>query len=199
MGTQSLRLLDELDPELKAAWLDNVTTLFTFRAGAADAMELARELNVADEDHLSLHASDIVGLPDHACFVRVRDRHRAMTVFRVETRRANEGDAALYEQIVNHSRETYGRDAALVDTWLQSSSAFQFESDLLDNTDGPARFRRDQKVPPMPTNTANRVDDVSGDGPTAYAQEIEPETDLAGELEASTDVAFVDTGEVNHG
>ena len=37
--------------------------------------ELARELNVADEDHLSLHASDIVGLPDHACFVRVRDTH----------------------------------------------------------------------------------------------------------------------------
>ena len=131
MGTQSLRFLDQVNKRARAAWLDNTSALFVFRCGAEDAQELARELSIADADRLTVMPSDIVGLPDFACFVRVRDANRQPSVFRVDTRKADAGNESVFERIREASRQQYGRDAAEVDYWLRLASRFQNEPDIV--------------------------------------------------------------------
>lgn len=125
LGTQSLGVLETLSPKTRRAWLDNTSALFVFRSGADDAQTLARELSVAEDDRLTIAPSDIVGLPDYACFARVRGVSHP---FRVETRKAEDGDEAALARIWAASRERYGRNAAVVDEWLRSSAECNGES-----------------------------------------------------------------------
>lgn len=143
LGTQSLGLLDEVNRKTRRAWLDNTSALFTFRSGAEDARLLAHELSVAEEDGLTIQPSDIVGLPDYACFARLRG---VSAPFRIDTRKADEGSAETLARIREHSRKTYGRDARMVDVWLAQASELQEGSEQTQN-DGPAIFARPQSVP----------------------------------------------------
>jgi len=128
LGTQSLGLLDAVNEKTRRAWLDNTSSLFVFRSGAEDARLLASELSVSDDDHLTISASDIVGLPDYACFARVRG---VSAPFRVDTRKVEEGDSAVFNRICERSREVHGRDATWVDAWLQQASALQGATESL--------------------------------------------------------------------
>jgi hypothetical protein len=124
LGTQSLGVLDKLNEKTRHAWLSNTSALFVFRSGADDAEMLAHELSVGDADRLTVTASDIVGLPDYACFVRVKD---IAMPFRVETRKADEGDADTFARIAEASRQKHGRAAAEVDAWLHLAAECQGE------------------------------------------------------------------------
>ena len=143
LGTQSLGLLDEVNRKTRRAWLDNTSALFTFRSGAEDARLLAHELSVAEEDGLTIQPSDIVGLPDYACFARLRG---VSAPFRIDTRKADEGSTETLARIREHSRKTYGRDARMVDVWLAQASELQEGGEVAQN-DGPAIFARPQSVP----------------------------------------------------
>ena len=124
LGTQSLGVLDVLSERTRRAWLDNTSALFVFRSGADDAEVLARELSVGEPDRLTVTASDIVGLPDYACFARLRGMPMP---FRVETRKVEDGDEAMFERIAAASREKYGRAASEVDAWLHQAAECQGE------------------------------------------------------------------------
>ena len=130
LGTQSLGLLDELNRKTRRAWLDNTSALFVFRCGADDARDLARELSVGEEDELTVTASDIVGLPEYACFARVRG---TATPFRIDTRKVDDGDPQTFGRIREASRQTYGRDAVLVDEWLAQAGELHGTPDLVDS------------------------------------------------------------------
>jgi hypothetical protein len=117
LGTQSLRFLRQVNKRTQTAWLDNTNALFAFRCGAADADVLADELNTSARDPQGIQPEDIVGLPDYACFVRVRDRGQPV-VFRVETMQAPTGSAALVNPLIAESRRRAGRPAAEVDQLL---------------------------------------------------------------------------------
>lgn len=131
LGTQSLAYLAQMDVKTRAAWLANTSTLFVFRCGAEDAADLAPELGVGDEDRLTVTPSDIVGLPDFACFVRAHGRSREPYVFRAETRKVDYGSDETLERIRAHSRAAYGRDMRQVDEWLKMASDWQGEPNLV--------------------------------------------------------------------
>jgi hypothetical protein len=122
MGTQSLGLLDEMSRKTRRAWLDNTSALFVFRAGADDARDLARELSTGDEDALTISPADIVGLPEFSCFARLRG---VPMPFRIDTRRVEEGCAEKFKRVVAASMLTYGRDAEMVNKWLQCANELQ--------------------------------------------------------------------------
>jgi hypothetical protein len=131
LGTQSLAYLAQMNPKTRAAWLANTSTLFVFRCGAEDADHLAPELSVGDEDRLTVTPADIVGLPDFACFVRSHGPSREPFVFRVETRKVDEGSDETLARIRARSRAVYGRDMHEVDEWLKVASDFQGEPNLV--------------------------------------------------------------------
>lgn len=131
LGTQSLAYLAQMNPKTRAAWLANTSTLFVFRCGAEDADHLAPELSVGDEDRLTVTPADIVGLPDFACFVRAHGPLREPYVFRVETRKADQGSDETLARIRARSRAAYGRDMKEVDAWLNVASDFQGEPNLV--------------------------------------------------------------------
>jgi hypothetical protein len=120
LGTQSLRFLDQVNKRARAAWLDNTNALFVFRAGADDAGALAEELNTSARDPQGVRAEDIVGLPDYACFARVRDRGQPV-VFRVETAAAPPGNPARLNALIAESRRRSGRPADDVERWLSAA------------------------------------------------------------------------------
>ena len=117
LGTQSLRFLDQVNKRARAAWLDNTNALFVFRCGAEDAEVLAEELNTSARDPQGVRPEDIVGLPDYACFGRVRDRGQPV-VFRVETIQAPAGDQAALDALIASSRARAGRPAREVERML---------------------------------------------------------------------------------
>jgi hypothetical protein len=149
LGTQSLKLLEQANPKTRAAWLANTSTLFVFRASAEDALILEGELGVSTPDALSATASDIVGLTDYTCYVRVQDDRRTPQVFCVDTRKADDGDDAVLQRVLARSRATYGVDAAEVDAWLARASELQGEPTL--GLDGAHAFQTPKPVP-MPQN-----------------------------------------------
>src|SRR5581483_3606705 len=63
LATQSLEYLREQDTLIQPTVLANVTQLFAFHTSARDAQTLARELEVAPEDLLSL--------PRYQCYARL--------------------------------------------------------------------------------------------------------------------------------
>ncbi len=140
LGTQSLGMLDVVNEKVRRAWLDNTSSLFVFRSGSEDARTLANELSVGDEDQLTITPSDIVGLPDYACFARLRG---VATPFRVDTLKVEDGDAAALARIQARSREVHGRDAVWVDAWLQQASALQGATEEA----GPVKRGRMAEVP----------------------------------------------------
>ena len=140
LGTQSLGMLDVVNEKVRRAWLDNTSSLFVFRSGSEDARTLANELSVGDEDQLTITPSDIVGLPDYACFARLRG---VAAPFRIDTRKVEDGDAAALARIQARSREVHGRDAAWVDAWLQQASALQGATEEA----GPIMHGRGAEVP----------------------------------------------------
>lgn len=130
MGTQSLDLLRRMNPKTAVAWLNNTSALFAFRSGAEDADVLARELTLGDENRLTVAPGDIVGLPDFACYARVQDEQRQPQVFRIDTRKVDDGDGEALTAIIEASRRTHGRNAREVDAWLTQASARRGRPDL---------------------------------------------------------------------
>ena len=176
LGTQSLGLLDELNRKTRRAWLDNTSALFVFRCGADDARDLGRELSVGEEDELTITPSDIVGLPEYSCFVRVRG---IATPFRIDTRKADDGDPQTFEGIREASRQRYGRDATLVDEWLAQAGDLHGKPDVVDSA-GKSYMRPVPKVelPEANSGELNRNETEAGiDRVGDYAVSVEKESD----------------------
>ncbi|MGQ9890034.1 MAG: TraM recognition domain-containing protein, partial [Aggregatilineales bacterium] len=178
MGTQSLRFLDQVSKKTRAAWLDNTSALFVFRCGAEDARELSRELAVSEDDVLSVTPSDIVGLPDYACFARIRDERRQPVVFRVDTRKVEDGDPAIFAAIREASRQRYGRCAAQVDYWLRQAASFHGPADVIDEEPragaGQNGRSRAQRLPaPLNANGASDKAVLGDSSESDEAQEID--------------------------
>jgi hypothetical protein len=141
LGTQSLEALQKIDPELKADFLGNVTNLFVFRTAAEDAQVLAREFGIGDENQLTVQPSDIIGLPDYACFAKVRSADGSPGVFRLDTRKVDAGDAQMREAIQQASRVQFGRNVDEVDRWIREASDLQGPPDVFNgNTFGRRGF-----------------------------------------------------------
>ncbi len=184
MGTQSLRFLDQVNKRVRAAWLDNTSALFVFRCGAEDAQELARELSIADADRLTVTPSDIVGLPDFSCFARVRDANRQPSIFRVDTRKVDDGDPHAFERVREASRVKYGRDAADVDYWLRLASSYQGEPDIVASTYGglaagaPASVVNRQRPSPSDGEKQNRNMTEADAMQVAQSESDDADTDI---------------------
>jgi len=176
LGTQSLGLLDQLNAKTRQAWLDNTSSLFVFRSGGDDARELARELSVADDDQLTISPSDIVGLPEYSCFVRVRG---VSTPFRVDTRKADAGDEVVFERIREASRKTHGRDAKRVDEWLRLASDLQGQSDLAEQGAGKMRGGTVPGLSVSSTGGRRSAQPEGMNGLRDFAVTVEPESDMA--------------------
>ncbi|NJM42547.1 MAG: type IV secretion system DNA-binding domain-containing protein, partial [Anaerolineae bacterium] len=173
LGTQSLALLNQINPKTRAAWLSNTQTLFVFRCSAEDADALADELSVADKDELTVSPADIVGLPDYACFVRARAAEGQPAVFRCETRLADAGDTTEAQHIVDASRLDMGRDAGAVDAWLHRASRFHGKADLAEMASRTTFYRNPSPGTNEETNDGAKVDN-GGD----HASDVPPEGDL---------------------
>lgn len=157
LGTQSLHYLMEVSAKTHASWLANTSALFVFRSGADDARQLAAELSIADEDRLTVTPADIVGLSDYSCFVRVQDDRRTPHVFRVDTRRVDEGNDMTFSRIRAQSREKYGRDASEVDKWVYRASKWQGKTSLVSESHSV------HLQPVLPLSTANTIQAPTGD------------------------------------
>jgi hypothetical protein len=184
LGTQSLGVLNEVSRETRLSWLANMSTLFAFRCSADDAETLAAELSISAEDERTVTAADINGLPDYACFVRTRGATGDPAVFRLETRKADDGDAALAATIRARSRERHGVDAALVDRWLGMAFGFQQDGAVSAKPRAERRWpRRAQRVP-MPGNDNADDHKVGPDRANAY---VRPDDRAAFDALASED------------
>ena len=167
MGTQSLEVLQQVNAKTAAAWLDNVNTLFVFRCGADDAQTLAAELATGAPDRLTVTAEDIVGLADYACFVRVRDASRTPRVFHLQTRQAEDGDAAIAEQVFQRSRQDYGRDATEVDRWLYDSHRWIQKLKAVTEQKDQQKSQPTQQESSQNTNAPDRAIESDEDAGTA--------------------------------
>ena len=130
--------------------------------------------------------SDIVGLPDFSCFARVKGRDRAPQVFRVDTRKVDEGDARMREAIQTASRNTYGRDWRQVDQWIRLASDLQGPPDLFGKDN-----RRGDGLSIAPIVAAASPSPTPGSPYGDHASSIQKETgrdDLLGDVALLQDV-----------
>lgn len=103
LGTQSLGLLDVMDPGLKSAVFANCSTLFLFETSAEDARYLAGELDEA------VSVPDLTNLGPYRCYVKTLAGKERTPVFSMQTVPAPSGLREIAERVQAGSRSSYAR------------------------------------------------------------------------------------------
>jgi len=114
LATQSLAALERTQPGLRGAVFGNQGTLAIFQTSAEDARYLAPELNDVVE------VADLINLPVRHAYVRSTDGAERLPVFSVEVPLPPPGDPAVARQVVERSRQDWGRERAVVETARQA-------------------------------------------------------------------------------
>ena len=117
--TLSHQYIDQLDERIRAAVLGNIGTIIAFRVGAEDARRLAREFSpVFDE-------ADLVSLPNHHIYLRLLIDGMASRPFSATTIPAPAKKTSHKGEVIELSRQQYGRPREEVEAGLliRSSSA----------------------------------------------------------------------------
>jgi hypothetical protein len=129
LATQSLAYLDRFERTLRATVLTNVEHTFAFAMAAEDA----RLLHVP-----GVEPEDILHIPDYSCYARISRAGQRLPTFSLRLNAPKAVSLDLQRDIVNRSRERYGRPIGLVDQGLLDSEARR-------QTMRPARARRGAK------------------------------------------------------
>ena len=108
LSTQSLAQLDVLDPLLKPVVLANVDTIFVFQTSAADARELAWELDKRVDE------VDIINLPDYTCYLKTKKGHERLPTIQVRTLPPLTPNPQVTRRVLERLGQ-YTRPAATVD------------------------------------------------------------------------------------
>jgi hypothetical protein len=93
--------LDQLDEEMRAAILGNVGTLISFRIGAEDAKNLAREF------YPVFNESDLTDLPNHHIYLKLMIDGMTSRPFSAVTLAQPEADRSFKDEIIAESRKRY--------------------------------------------------------------------------------------------
>lgn len=95
--------IEQVDEKVRAAIFGNIGTIISFRLGAEDAKYLAREFHpVFDE-------TDLVNLPNYNIYLKLMIDGVASRAFSAVTLPPPERSASFKGEIINLSRERYGR------------------------------------------------------------------------------------------
>ena len=115
LATQSLGIVKELDPRMFHALLANVSTLCAFQTNYSDAEILSAEMGGV------VTPEDIVGLPDHACFLSLVSGGVQQPPVYVQTLPPQPEPASeeRAQQIIGQSRDRYGHP---IDSVLQQQA-----------------------------------------------------------------------------
>ena len=101
--------LEQLDEKLRAAVFGNVGTIISFRVGVEDARLLAREF------YPTFSETDLVNLPNHSIYLKMLIDGRPSHAFSAVTLAPRENRSSCKSEIINLSRQSYGRPKAEVE------------------------------------------------------------------------------------
>ena len=102
--------LSQLEESIKEAILGNVGTIISFRVGAEDAHYLAREF------YPTFQESDLVNLPNHNIYLKLMIHGVSSQPFSAVTLSAPKAERSYKEEIIQASREKYGRPVTKIKT-----------------------------------------------------------------------------------
>jgi hypothetical protein len=100
--TQSLALLDAADRRLRPQLLANVGSLYSFALMAADAADVAPELDS------QVSVTDLVNLPPRHCYAKLTGHGRRQPVFSLETRPTDGPVLSLAQALGEATAQRYG-------------------------------------------------------------------------------------------
>lgn len=109
LGTQSLAMIDVMEPGLKGAIFANSSTLFLFESSAEDARYLVEELD------RPVSVADLTNLGPYRCYVKSLIRGERIPVFTLETLPPQPGSREQAQRVRMLSRKHYGRDRTEVE------------------------------------------------------------------------------------
>ncbi len=115
LGTQSLAMIETMEPGLKGAIFANSSTLFIFESSAEDARYLVHEVD------RPVSVADLTNLGPFRCYVKTMIGGERMPVFTLETLPPQQGSSEQAERVRLLSRKRYGRDRAEVEAERRSS------------------------------------------------------------------------------
>jgi hypothetical protein len=108
--------LEQLDEKLRAAVFGNVGTIISFRVGVEDARLLAREFSPTFSE------TDLVNLPNHSIYLKLLIDGKPSRAFSAVTLAPRERQRSYKREIVDFSRQTYGRARADVERAMSPST-----------------------------------------------------------------------------
>ncbi|HAL62048.1 MAG TPA: hypothetical protein DCP08_06545 [Chloroflexi bacterium] len=103
LGTQSLAMIEVMEPGLKGAIFANSSTLFLFESSAEDARYLVEELD------RPVSVADLTNLGPYRCYVKTLIGRERIPVFTLETLPPQPGRWEQAERVRLLSRKEYGR------------------------------------------------------------------------------------------
>jgi TraM recognition site of TraD and TraG len=119
LATQSLAQLGVVDRmqdrALRAKLFSNIDGLFAFQTSAEDARYLVPELGDGVE------VADLIGLPDHQCYVRINVGGEPLPTFSVRLEPPPDSDATIRAELAAISAARYGRARAAVDADIETA------------------------------------------------------------------------------
>jgi len=121
--------LQQLDEKILSAIFGNVGTVISFRIGAEDAKQLAREF------YPVFNETDLISLPRYAIYLKLMIDGAASKPFSAITLPLEKYRQSLKQKIIRLSQEIYGRGKAIVEEEISSkyysTSYKQHEPDTL--------------------------------------------------------------------
>ncbi len=101
--------LDQLDERIRAAVFGNVGTIISFRVGANDAEQLAREFYpVFSQD-------DLINLPHHGMYLKLMVDGTTSAPFSAFSLPKKENVKSFKDAVIAHSQKIYGRSTVIAD------------------------------------------------------------------------------------
>lgn len=178
LGTQSLAMIETMEPGLKGAIFANSSTLFLFESSAEDARYLVHEVD------RPVSVADLTNLGPYRCYVKTMIGGERIPVFTLDTLPPQECSSEQAERVGLLSRRRYGRDRAEVEAERRTSIQERYYPVTLPAEKVVAKAPSESRL--YPSNVSGGETGREGDRAEAAGERVEAPHHVGGTAAEST-------------